>query len=47
MFPLLFKGNDVENLHCDVYGLAKHCRASFLISNKRVLIPFVLVHSDI
>ena len=47
MFPLLFKGIDVEKLHCDICELAKHLRASFIISNKRVSIPFALVHSDI
>ena len=47
MFPLLFKGIDVEKLHCDVCELAKHRRASFPISNKRVSIPFMLIHSDI
>ena len=29
MFPLLFKGIDVENLHCDICELAKHKRAFF------------------
>ena len=29
MFPLLFKGIDVEKLHCDVCELAKHCRVFF------------------
>ena len=47
MLPLLFKGIDVEKLHCDVCELAKHQHASFPISNQRVSIPFVLVHSDI
>ena len=47
MFPLLFKGIDVEKLYRDVCELAKHRRVSFPISNKRVSIPFVLVHSDI
>lgn len=47
MFPLLFKGVDVEKLHCDVCEFAKHRRASFPISNKRVSSPFALIHSDI
>ena len=47
MFPLLFKGIDVEKLHCNVCVLAKHRHASFSISNKKVSIPFALVHSDI
>ena len=47
MYPLLFKGINVEKLHCDVCELAKHHRASFPISNKRVSSPFVLVHGDI
>ena len=47
MFPFLFKGIDVKKLHCDVCVLAKHRRASFSISNKKVSIPFALVHSDI
>ena len=47
MFPLLFKGIDEEKLHCDVCELAKHRCATFPISNKRVSIPFVLVHNDI
>ena len=47
MFPLLFKGIDVEKLLCDVCELAKHHHVSFPISNKRVSIPFALVHSDI
>ena len=29
MFPLLFKGIDVENFHCDVCKLTKHRWASF------------------
>ena len=44
MFPLSFKGIDVENLYRDV---CKHHRVFFLISNERVPIPFELVHSDI
>ena len=47
MFPLLFKGIDVEKLHCDVCELAEHYHVSFPISNKIVPIPFALVHSDI
>ena len=43
MYPLLLKGINVEKLHCDVCELAKHHRASFPISNKRVSSPFVLV----
>ena len=45
MFPLLFKGIDVENFHCDVCKLTKHRRASFPISNKRTSILFSLIHS--
>ena len=29
MFPLFFKGINVEKLHCDVCELAKHCRVFF------------------
>ena len=47
MFPLLFKGIDVENLHCDICELAKHKRAFFPVSNKRTSIHFALIHSDI
>ena len=45
MLPLLLKGIDVEKLHSDVCKLAKH--HSFPVSNRRVSIPFALVHSDI
>ena len=40
MFPLLFKGIDVEKLYCDVCEFAKNHCASFQISNKRASIPF-------
>ena len=42
MFPLLFKGIDVERLHCDVCELAKQHCTSYPISNKRVSIPFTM-----
>ena len=45
MFPLLFKGIDVENFHCGVCELTKHRRAYFPISNKRTSIIFSLIHS--
>ena len=47
MFPLLFKGIDLKNRHCDICELAKHKRVFFLVSNKRTSIPFALIHSDI
>ena len=47
MFPLLFKGINVPKLHYGVCELVKHHRVSFPISNKRVSISFVLVHSYI
>lgn len=46
MFPLLFKGLDVEDFHCDVCELAKHKRVSFPITNKSSL-PFTIIHNDI
>ena len=47
MFPLLFKGIDVENIHCDICELVKHKHASFPVTNKRTSIHFELIHSDI
>ena len=40
MFPLLFKGMDVEKLHYDVCELVKHCCASFPTNSQRVSFPF-------
>ena len=47
MFPLLFKGADVDKLHCDICELAKHHCVSFPVSQTRTLFPFDLIHSDI
>ena len=47
LFLLLFKGIDVESLHCDICEFVKHCRVSFPISNNRTFVPFLLIHSDI
>ena len=46
MFPLLFKGIDVERFHCDICKLAKH-KCAFPTNNKRTSIPFALIDSDI
>ena len=47
MYPSLFMGLDVQSLHCEICGYAKHTRVSFPISNKRSSSPFHLIHSDI
>ena len=47
MFPLLFKGINVDKVHCDICELVKHRRVSFPISQTRTLFPFDLIHSDI
>ena len=47
MFPTLFKGLDIQSLHCDICEYAKHTRVSFPISNKRSSSRFFLIHSDI
>ena len=47
MFPHLFQGSDILELHCDLCKLAKHTRVSFPISNKRRFHPFHLIYSDI
>ena len=47
MFPYLFQGSDISELHCETCELEKHTRVSFPISNKRSSHPFHLIHSDI
>jgi len=47
LFPLLFKGLDMEDFHCDVCEVAKDKRVSFSPANKRSSLLFTLVHSDI
>lgn len=44
MFPHLFCSSQ---LHCEPCELAKHCRIVYPISNKRSLIPFNIVHSNV
>ncbi|XP_027189474.1 uncharacterized protein [Cicer arietinum] len=44
MFPQLFQGLDVTELHCDVYELANHTHVPFLSSNKRSVLSFDLEH---
>lgn len=46
VFPSLFRGLDVESLHCDVREIAKHKCVPFPTSNKKSLVPFYLIHSD-
>jgi len=47
MFPTLFRGLSVTDLHYDVCEFSKHHRVSYPISNKLSSIPFCLIHSDV
>ena len=47
LFLLLFKGIDVESLHCDICEFSKYHCVPLLISNNRTFVPFSLIHSYI
>ena len=47
IFPFLLKGLENKPFVCEVCELAKHKRSAFPIINKRSLVPFELIHSDI
>jgi len=47
IFPFLFKGFENKHFVCEIYELAKHKRSVFPLINKRSLVPFEFIHSDI
>ena len=47
MFPILFKGLDIQHFHYDICEYAKQTRVSFPISNKIYSSLLFLIHSDI
>lgn len=47
MFPSLFKEVDIQMFHCDTCEFAKHKCVAFPSSNKRMVVPFALIHSDV
>ena len=47
MFPHLFQGLDISELHCETCELEKHTCVYFPMSNKRSSHHFHLIHSDI
>ena len=49
VFIMMFGDNnvDISSFHYDVCQFAKHHRVSFPLSNKKLVQPFLLVHTDI
>lgn len=47
LFPSLFENNGIENLHCEIFELAKHLDVTFPLKTPKFLFLFSLIHFDV